>query len=169
VGQPCCARNVAVLIAAALATAALSDSGTASPRNAASGNSTIAIQSPAQPAADYVLHCRGCHGPQGGAVEGKVPPLANAVGRFMRSEAGRDYVLRVPGVANAALSDERLAAVLNWTVEQFDSDNVTTELRRFTAAEVSRARRRPLLSVLAARRDVIRVLAATGPAPPVEY
>jgi hypothetical protein len=142
----CGARNVAVLATAAFASPVLAESGAAPPRSAASGDSALAVQSLDRPAADYVLHCRGCHGPQGGAVEGKVPPLANAIGHFMRSDAGRDYVLRVPGVANAALSDERLAAVLNWTVEQLDSENVTGELPRFTAAEVSRARHRPLLS-----------------------
>ena len=95
--------------------------------------------------------------------------MARAMGHFMRSAAGRDYVLRVPGVANSALSDERLAEVLNWVAEHFDSDYSAGELRRFTATEVSRSRHRPLVSVLAARREVVRDLAATGPAPPVDY
>ena len=68
----------------------------------------------ANPAQDYILNCMGCHGTEAQGIPGKVPPLANALSRFMRSPEGRNYVLRVPGAANSALSDQQLAAVLNW-------------------------------------------------------
>src|SRR6202789_252536 len=68
----------------------------------------------ANPAQDYMLYCMGCHGPQAEGVPGKVPPLAHALGLYMKTPAGRNYVLRVPGAANSALSDSELAAVLNW-------------------------------------------------------
>src|ERR1041384_2672649 len=68
----------------------------------------------ASPQQDYILYCMGCHGAQAEGVPGKVPPLAHALGRYMRTPAGRNYILRVPGAANSVLSDAQLATVLNW-------------------------------------------------------
>jgi mono/diheme cytochrome c family protein len=124
----------------------------------------------ASPEQDYVLYCMGCHGPQAEGVPGKVPPLAHALGRYMRTAAGRDYVLRVPGAANSVLSDAQLAAVLNWLAQKFDGDELTSGgVQLFSAAEVTSLRHSPLPSVLATRREVVRALAATGPAPPASY
>jgi hypothetical protein len=123
----------------------------------------------ASPAQDYMLYCMGCHGPQAEGVPGKVPPLAHSLGLFMRSPGGRNYVLRVPGAANSALSDAQLAAVLNWLAQEFNSEELTADVPMFTAAEVTALRHSPLVSVLAARREVVRDLAASGAAPPADY
>jgi len=123
----------------------------------------------ANPAQDYMLFCMGCHGAQAEGVPGKVPPLAHSLGLFMRTSAGRNYVLRVPGAANSALSDAQLAAVLNWLAEEFNADEITADMPKFTATEVGARRHVPLGSVLAARREVVRDLAATGTAPPADY
>ena len=122
----------------------------------------------ASPAQDYTLYCMGCHGTQAQGVPGKVPPLANALSRFMRTPEGRDYVLRVPGAANSALSDAQLAAVLNWLAATFDTP-ATDNLVPFTAAEVTQSRHTPLVAVLAARTAVVKNLAASGPAPAAYY
>src|SRR5258708_29770543 len=74
----------------------------------------------ASPAQDYMLHCMGCHGTEAQGVPGKIPPLANALSRFMRTAEGRNYVLRVPVAANSALSDLQLTAVLNWLALKFE-------------------------------------------------
>lgn len=123
----------------------------------------------ASPAQDYMLYCMGCHGATADGVPGKVPPLAGALGRFMRTPAGRDYVLRVPGAASSALSDEQLAAVLNWIARTYDGADLSRTTPPFTTAEVTRARHSPLVAVLAARRAVVQGLAATGAAPPSSY
>jgi hypothetical protein len=123
----------------------------------------------ASPAQDYMLHCMGCHGAEAQGVPGKIPPLANALTLFMRTPEGRNYVLRVPGAANSALSDGQLAAVLNWLALTYDSSASSKGITPFTSEEVSRLRHTPLVSVLAARREVVRNLAATGPAPPAQY
>ncbi len=122
----------------------------------------------ASPQQDYILYCMGCHGPQAEGVPGKVPPLAHALGRYMRSPAGRNYVLRVPGAANSVLSDAQLAGVLNWLAQTFDADELPS-VALFTAAEVTGLRHSPLPSVLATRREVVRDLAASGLAPPASY
>jgi cytochrome c553 len=123
----------------------------------------------ASPAQDYMLYCMGCHGAQAQGVSGKVPPLAHSIGLFMRSAAGRDYILRVPGAANSVLSDAQLAAVLNWLAEEFNADEISADMPKFTAAEVGARRHVPLGSVLARRREVVRDLAATGAAPAADY
>jgi hypothetical protein len=127
---------------------------------------TVAHASPQQ---DYILYCMGCHGPQAEGVPGKVPPLAHALGRYMRSPAGRNYILRVPGAANSVLSDAQLAGVLNWLAQTFDARELSSDVPLFTAAEVTSLRHSPLPSVLATRREVVRELAATGSAPPASY
>jgi mono/diheme cytochrome c family protein len=124
----------------------------------------------ASPQQDYILYCMGCHGDQAQGVPGKVPALAGSVALFMRSPDGRNYVLRVPGAANSALADAQLAAVLNWLAERFPpGDAGAPKGAPFTAAEVSELRRTPLADVKERRREVVRALAASGPAPPADY
>jgi len=123
----------------------------------------------ADPLVDYTLFCMGCHGAQARGVPGKVPPLAGALSRFMRTPQGRDYVLRVPGAANSALSDAQLTAVLNWLAER-DAAAGEAAVAPFTLAEVTRVRRTPLADVPGTRRAVIRGLtAAGGAAPALDY
>jgi mono/diheme cytochrome c family protein len=132
---------------------------------AAAALSANALASPAQ---DYMLHCMGCHGVSAQGVPGKVPPLAHTLAQFMRTPAGRSYVLRVPGASNSMLSDAQLAAVLNWIAGHFSPDPAST-VAPFTDLEVSAHRRLPMTSVQATRRDVVKELAASGPAPPDDY
>ena len=88
----------------------------------------------------------------------------------MRTSAGRNYNLRVPGAANSVLSDAQLAAVLNWLAQTYDGDELEkSHTALFTTAEVSGLRYSPLPSVLATRRAVVRDLAETGLAPPASY
>jgi mono/diheme cytochrome c family protein len=122
------------------------------------------------PQQDYMLYCQGCHGGEAQGVPGKVPPLAGSLPLFMRSAAGRDYLLRVPGAANSALTDVQLTAVLNWLAESFPPAGVTTpQPQPFTVAELAKVRHSPLANVKEARREVLRSLAASGQAPPAEY
>lgn len=125
-------------------------------------------QAIASPAEDYMLYCMGCHGADARGVPGKVPPLAGSLALFMRTPEGRDYVLRVPGAANSALSDAQLCAVLNWLAGHYGAAG-NEPPAAFTAAEVAASRHVPLASVQAARREVVRQLAATGRAPPADY
>jgi mono/diheme cytochrome c family protein len=135
----------------------------------AAATALAATAAHASPQQDYVLYCMGCHGPQAEGVPGKVPPLAHALGRYMRSPAGRNYVLRVPGAANSVLSDTQLAAVLNWVAQTFDAEELSGNVPLFTTEEVTGLRHSPLPSVLATRREVVTALATTGLAPPASY
>ncbi|MGH7291646.1 MAG: c-type cytochrome, partial [Myxococcota bacterium] len=60
------------------------------------------------PEVNYMLHCQGCHRPDGSGVPGAVPDLRDEVARFLATDDGRAFLIRVPGVANAPLSDREL-------------------------------------------------------------
>ena len=111
------------------------------------------------PALDYALNCQGCHRADGAATPGSVPALAGSVGKFPRVPGGREYLVRVPGVAQAPLDDARTAAVLNWVLERFGHDDMPADFAPYTAAEVGRLRRSPLTDVERVRRELIEAIA----------
>jgi len=119
----------------------------------------------ASPRQDYVLYCMGCHGEHAQGIPGRIPPLAHFIARFMRTPAGRQYVLRVPGVSGSALPDARIASVLNWLAEKFDDEDLTAGVPLFSQAEVAAARRFPLADVASARRRVMAELVSMGQPP----
>jgi mono/diheme cytochrome c family protein len=116
--------------------------------------SAAALAGPADaytPEVDYALHCEGCHLADGSATPGKVPALAGSLARFLRVPGGREYLARVPGVANAPLSDAELAALLDWTLRRFDGAALPPDFAPYTAREVHALREQPLVDVRGAR------------------
>jgi mono/diheme cytochrome c family protein len=103
------------------------------------------------PQLDYALHCQGCHLVDGKGLPGAVPPLAGSVALLASRPGGREYLVRVPGVAQAALGDAALAALLDWVVARFAEGDVPAGFAPYTEEEVGRWRRRPLTDVGAAR------------------
>jgi mono/diheme cytochrome c family protein len=107
---------------------------------------------------DYVLHCSGCHRADGAGAE-RVVPSFEMMGVFMAAEAGREYLIRVPGVAHAPVTDARLAALLNYVADELAGVSVPAP---FTEAEVARHRSEPLVDPLAARKTLLsRLLTAS--------
>jgi len=109
------------------------------------------------PPLDYTLECAGCHRADGSGTPGSVPALRDSVARFLAVPGGRDYLARVPGVAQAPLDDAALASVLNWMLEHFDRAHVPAVFTPYSAEEIGRLRKQPLLDVEAERQ---RLLAA---------
>lgn len=107
-----------------------------------------------EPAVNYALHCQGCHLADGRSTAGLVPPLDDAVAGLASRPLGRDYLVRLPNVASAPISDEDLAALLNWLVGRFGAPSRPPNAP-FTAAEVAPRRSRPLLDSAGARRDAM--------------
>jgi hypothetical protein len=103
------------------------------------------------PRANYQLQCMGCHHADGGGEEGRVPSVRQTLVPFSRSADGRDFVMRVPGVAQSPLSDADVAALLNWMARNLSDIAVPADFVDYTAAEVGRARHRPLVGVREAR------------------
>jgi hypothetical protein len=111
---------------------------------------------------DYALKCKGCHGLWGEGTPGHVPRLDGFVGLFTHLPEGRDYLMRVPGVARSVLDDVRLTAVLNWVLETYGREQVAPGFRPFTVEEVAEARRRPLEDRKGLRDRMLAELRAKG-------
>ena len=110
------------------------------------------------PAVEYALNCQGCHRADGAGTPGSVPPLQDAVARFLGVPGGREYLARVPGVAQAPLDDVALAAVLNWMLDRFDRAHVPPGFTPYTAEEMGRLRRDPLIDVPGTRRKLLQAM-----------
>ena len=107
----------------------------------------------------YQMFCQGCHTPDGSGVNA-VPPLKGMMGVFLRSQNGREFMVRVPGSATSKLDDMQLAEVLNWCIENFSSDSlVNGEYLPYTAEEVGRLRQSPLQEIDNTRAAVLAEIA----------
>ncbi|MGQ7793357.1 hypothetical protein ACUN0C_13180 [Faunimonas sp. B44] len=112
-------------------------------------------------AEDFSRHCQGCHGHHGVSVD-EVPSLKDRIGRFVHVPEGRAYLARVPGVAFAHLSDERLAGVLNWALRTYSASELPAGFVPYGAQEVGSLRRDPVNDVGRERAAVVDALVAAG-------
>jgi hypothetical protein len=112
-------------------------------------------QSVADPHADYLLYCRGCHLHTGDPVPDASIPSLHELAPLLATQEGRDYLIRVPGVSQSGMSDAQLAAVLNWVLIQFNADTVPEDFKRFTTEEVSKVRHNILIDPLKAREEIL--------------
>ena len=111
----------------------------------------------------YVLHCAGCHAMDASGVPDKgVPSMRGALGHFMRLPEGRAFLVQVPGVNNAGLSDEQIASVTNWMVRQFSADTAPAGWAPYTAAEVATAKLTRPVDVAKVRADLVARLLRDG-------
>ncbi len=106
---------------------------------------------------DYQLFCQGCHGPTGIGGRG-VPKIHNTIGTFLGSQDGREYLVRVPGAANAPLNDDRLAKLMNWTISRFAEASEPDSWTKYTEKEVADYRSKPLLEVEQYRERLLSTL-----------
>jgi mono/diheme cytochrome c family protein len=108
-----------------------------------------------QPRVNFQLQCMGCHHADGAGEEGRVPSVRRTLVPFSGLAEGRDFVMRVPGVAQAPLSDADIAALLNWMVRNLSDVPVPATFVDYTADEVGRARHRPLAAVRDTRATLL--------------
>ena len=114
----------------------------------------IAVPAVADPRSDYLMHCAGCHLVDASGKPPYVPSLAGPLGRIAASPEGRDYLARVPGAAQAPISDDELAAVLNWLLFEFNGDTLPQRFRPLRGAEVAKSRARVLADPLKLRAEL---------------
>ena len=119
----------------------------------------------ADPQLDYMLHCRGCHGPDGGGAPGAAPSFRGQVAKFLWVPGGREYLIHVPGTAQSELNDAHTAALLNWIVHEFSASELPADFVPYSEAEVARFRRPPLTDVYVVRRELIRAIQGREGAP----
>lgn len=131
----------------------------------------LALAAPlcASPQTDFLLHCSGCHGQTGaGSPPGGIPDFRGYVSSFMLSPEGRQYVLQVPGVTSAGLSDQGIADVLNYVMERWGLPQHLKQAPLFTKEEVARRAENSIADVVPLRRQVSAQLRSIG-APVANY
>ena len=114
-------------------------------------------------AVNYQLNCAGCHLPDGAGRAGLVPALAGSLGKIISIPGGREYIGRIPGVANSFMSDGELADVLNWALYRFDSQHLPVGLMPYSAEEVGRLRKHPMSDSMVRRATLMRDGQTTPP------
>ncbi|MET0658896.1 MAG: hypothetical protein ABW110_12140 [Steroidobacteraceae bacterium] len=97
---------------------------------------------PAQ--ASYLEGCGGCHGIHGSSARDEVPELRDAVGWFLCTQRGREYIVRLPNVAFANADDELLAQLMNFVVFDLGGPSVPSNATPYSAQEVGVLRKQAL-------------------------
>lgn len=114
-----------------------------------------AAQPPSRsPRTNYMVNCQGCHLPGGEGVYGKVPPMRGHLANFLMVPGGREFLIRVPGVANSTLNDDDLTALMNWLVPAMGPD-VPDGFAPYTTDEIRRLRHMRLQDVGTLRAALI--------------
>ena len=116
-----------------------------------------------QPVVNYQLRCMGCHLADGSGQPGRVPSIRRSLVLFSAFSEGRNYVIRVPGVAQSPLSDEDTAALLNWMARNLSDLKVPPGFADYSEAEIHGLRNRPLAKVSAIRAHLWQAAAAKPP------
>jgi mono/diheme cytochrome c family protein len=113
-----------------------------------------------EPRRDYLLNCGGCHGFNGVSNSKVVPNLRDLVGYYLQIPQGRAYLARVPNVAFSTLSDQKLAAVLNYVVFDLGGASAPAAAKAYDAAQVGRWRKQPLTEVSLSqyRQQLVNIL-----------
>jgi mono/diheme cytochrome c family protein len=107
------------------------------------------------PRVNYQLQCMGCHHANAEGENGRVPDMRGTLVPFSAWPEGRDYILRVPGVAQAPLDDAAIADLLNWMARNLSSVPLPEDFRDYTTAEVAAARHRPMPAVQSRRAELL--------------
>jgi hypothetical protein len=116
-----------------------------------------------EPLVNYQLRCMGCHLADGSGQPGRVPSIRRSLVLFSGSSAGRDYVIRVPGVAQSPLSSADTAALLNWMARNLSDVPPPPGFTDYSASEVQSLRGRPLVQVRPVRARLLKAAAAQNP------
>ena len=96
---------------------------------------------------DYLLNCGGCHGFQGVSDAKLVPSLKDWWATTCALPRAAP-ICREPNVAFSTLSDQKLAAVLNYVVFEIGGNSAPVGAKPYDAEEVGRWRKQPLNEVV---------------------
>lgn len=118
------------------------------------------VNSPSYAHSQYMLHCQGCHLPDGMGFPGRIPRLTGFMGNFLKIEGGREFLVQVPGSATAPIDDATLAQVLNWMLFTFSAEQLPKNYQPYTEEEISKLRQAPLKEVTKYRQHLLQKLAS---------
>jgi cytochrome c553 len=125
------------------------------------------VENPQRAWQNWTLNCQGCHRFDGSGSDATAPGIAGTVSKFLLVPGGREYLIRVPGVATSPLSDQDLAEVMNWMLWRFDKEHLPASFLPYTAAEIAPLRARPLRLEASKTRSALltQAEAVAAPAP----
>lgn len=128
-----------------------------STQQVAAGTPPAGVADPARARINYMLNCQGCHGARAeGSDAAGVPKMEGVVGDFLRVPGGREFLVQVPGSANASVDDAQLAELLNWMLHEVSGESLPTDFAPYTAAEVTALRYTPEDDVAGTRERLVR-------------
>jgi hypothetical protein len=110
------------------------------------------------PQNNYMIHCQGCHLPDGTGTPPDVPSFANQLFQFLRVEGGRAYLVQVPGTANAPLDDHEVAELLNWMLDRFSDRSLPADFVPYSEKEIARYRSEVLIDPATRRQSLLTAL-----------
>lgn len=114
---------------------------------------------------NYQLQCAGCHLDDGeGSRANDTPRMKDFVGHFLKVEGGREFLVRVPGMSQSALSDAQLADLLNWLLREdgMAGKSMPAHYQPYSADEVARLRKVSMLNLPDTRAHLIEQMRALG-------
>jgi len=114
----------------------------------------LSASSRADPQADFLLHCAGCHLADARGVPPSIPSLRESLGKIVATAEGRNYIVRVPGATQTPLTDADLAAVMNWVLRTYNKDTLPADFKPLSADEVARARKQVLTDPVKMRESL---------------
>ncbi|MNR47684.1 hypothetical protein D3C85_1668160 [compost metagenome] len=90
--------------------------------------------------------------------------MAGFVGNFLRVAGGREFLVRVPGVSQSALSDAQTAELLNWLLGPGGMAGASTpaNFQPYTGEEVSKVRHQAVLNLPGTRAGLIARMREQG-------
>jgi len=112
-----------------------------------SGDGIVMVNS-AKARFHWQMNCQGCHNSDGsGNAERDIPPLVD-LKSFHSLKEGREFLIRVPGVARSPLDDVDLANLSNWMMQEFGDTQKNEKWSPYSSKEIAALRRKPLLEDL---------------------
>ncbi|ODV42839.1 cytochrome C [Cupriavidus sp. UYMMa02A] len=103
--------------------------------------------------ANYVLHCSGCHLPDGsGKPAAGIPDMRATVPQLLATAAGRAFLIQVPGTSGSSLTDAQVAELMNWMLPALTGRQ---DIAPFTTEEVTHYRNDRLDDVAAHRAAIL--------------
>jgi mono/diheme cytochrome c family protein len=112
---------------------------------------------------NYLQHCVGCHGPDGGGAPTKgIPTMRGNLGRFLQVPGGREFIVQVPGVMNTSLADRDIAELMNWLLPRISAATLPPGLRTYSEPEIAQLRSTRPADVPATRRSLIEAMRRAG-------
>lgn len=113
------------------------------------------------PTSNYLLRCSGCHGLEGdGVIAGGIPPFPGFIDIFFRDEESRLYLMHVPGVVSASLTDQEIAEVMNYVLDRWGTPG--SNAAYFSEEEVTHLRAKSVPDVVVLRRSITARLEQEG-------